>query len=179
MKRLHQYRYADARRRREDLAGTVMTRSVHRHCAPVRRNGVQPERRQTLRRRPNEREDSMTRNAFIALGAGMSVLMTVPLAAQSAGQGGAASPAPAAQATSSPAPASQATTPPAASPSAVTPAAGDDPAPQPADTKADPKAKAKADAACGTPVRAGPDQGQVIGKCKAKTKADDEAPPKN
>jgi len=120
----------------------------------------------------------MTRNAFFALGAGAVFLLATPLAAQTAGQGAAAGPAPGAQGTAPPAPPAQATTSSAATSSAVTPANGDDPAAQATETKADPKAKAKADspATCGTAVRAGPNQGQVIGKCKAKT--DDNSTPK-
>lgn len=111
----------------------------------------------------------MKRYAWIALAGGMTIVLTAPVAAQSAGSA-AAQPATAQPASNAPA-------------TATAPASGDDPAAPAADAKTDTKAKAKSDAgakACGTVIKAGPDQGQVINKCKSadKPKTDSDTPPK-
>jgi hypothetical protein len=111
-------------------------------------------------------EERMLRNGLIALAAGTVVAVAPPLAAQSTGQP-ASGPDAAAQTNSQ----TQADTP------AEAAAAADQNA-QPADPKA--KAKANPDAACQNVVAAGPNRGQVIGKCKdkPKTTTDADPPPK-
>ena len=112
----------------------------------------------------------MTRNTLIALASGAAIALAAPAAAQDAR------------------PPANPGQPPTAQPSTGAPAktpatdaiTADDQNAQSSDTKADPKAKPKADTAvtCGTAVRAGPNQGQIIGKCKDKPKTDVDAPPK-
>jgi hypothetical protein len=118
----------------------------------------------------------MLRNALIAIAAGSAIAAAVPLAAQSTGQpaAGAGAAAPTntqTQATTQ----MQAVTPPADM------ATTSDTNARPADPKE--KAKANTAATCQNVVAAGPNRGQVIGKCKSKPKtdatADDKADPKN
>jgi hypothetical protein len=116
----------------------------------------------------------MLRNALIAIAAGSAIAAAVPLAAQSTGQPAAGAGAAAQTNTQM-----QATTQTkAATPTADVATTADAKA-QPAD----PKAKANTAATCQNVVAAGPNRGQVIGKCKSKPKtdatADDKADPKN
>ena len=96
----------------------------------------------------------MTRTALIAL-AGTAIVLAGPVAAQSA------SPSSAPTQPSAPMQA----TPPQPVENAAPVADPVNAAAQSADTKAEPKAKAKPDPVC-TPITAGPNQGQFIGKCK-------------
>jgi hypothetical protein len=98
----------------------------------------------------------MMRNALILLAAGTAIVFAAPLAAQAAGQD-AAGPAQAAQ-------------PPAAATTATAPATADDPAAKASDAKA--KTKADATSSCGTVVKAGPNAGQVLSKCKKDSSSD-------
>jgi hypothetical protein len=119
---------------------------------------------------PNLREELMTRYTWIALAGATAMSMTAPAAAQSAGSAG-----------GQPATAQPTSNAPATAPAAAN---GDDPAAPATDAKSDTKAKTKAGAdtkaTCGTVIKAGPDQGQVINKCKSpdKAKTDSDMPPK-
>ena len=100
----------------------------------------------------------MTRTALIAL-AGTAIVLAGPVMAQSASQ----SPAP----PQGSAPAQAAAPQPGENVAAVANTMNADA--QSTDTKADPKAKTKAaDNTTCTPITAGPNQGQFIGKCKHK-----------
>jgi hypothetical protein len=100
----------------------------------------------------------MRRDALIALAAGSTVL-AAPASAQMAGQTPAPTPPPVAQG------ATQTTTP------AAEPAKPDDPSTA-TETKADANVKSKTAGAappkCGTLITAGPNQGQILHRCKRK-----------
>jgi hypothetical protein len=107
----------------------------------------------------------MTRTALIALAGGTAIILAASAAAQSTGQqsvGQQPSGQPSAAPTTN---------------AAVPPVNGDDASPTPSDHKPNAKPKADSHRTCGTAVRAGPNEGQVIGKCRKDT--NDDAPPKS
>jgi hypothetical protein len=113
----------------------------------------------------NFREERMTRTALIAFAGGTAIIFAAPAAAQSTGQQ-AVGQQPSAQPSAAP-----------AANAAVPPVNGDDASPTPSDRKPNAKTKDNSHRTCGTAVRAGPNQGQVIGKCRKDT--NDDAPPKS
>jgi hypothetical protein len=145
-------------------------RFVRIRWQPVANACGETERERFAHIRNFEWRSVMTRNALIALASCSAIALAAPVAAQDA------------------APPANVGQPPAAQPSTGTPVKtpatdaveSNDQSAQSSDAKADSKAKPKADTAatCGTAVRAGPNQGQIIGKCKEKTKTDAEVPPK-
>lgn len=101
----------------------------------------------------------MMRNALIVLAGGTAIILAAPLAAQAAGQDAAGQ--------------AQAAQPGAAATTATAPATADDPAAKASDTKADAKTKTKDTASsCGTVIKAGPNAGQVLSKCKKDSSSD-------
>lgn len=102
---------------------------------------------------PSSREKLMIRYALTMLAGGSAIVLAAPLSAQTA---------------------TQPTTPSAAS-TATAPPSAEDPGAKPSDTKVDAKAKTKDDSAsnCGTVIKAGPNQGQVVSKCKKATSDSD------
>jgi hypothetical protein len=113
----------------------------------------------------NFREECMTRTALIALAGGTAIILAAPAAAQSTGQQGVGQ-QPSAQPSAAP-----------AANAAVPPVNGDDASPTPSEGKPNAKPKADSHRTCGTAVRAGPNAGQVIGKCRKDS--NDDAPPKS
>jgi hypothetical protein len=128
-------------------------------------NDRQRRRERFLGMPKRKRRSVMLRNASIALAGGTAIALSASLAAQ--GYGGGQQPTAAQPTTAQPNTQTQAATPPADA------ATTDDQSGQAADPKADMRAKPKAAATCGTVVRAGPNAGQVIDKCKSKTDTKD------
>jgi hypothetical protein len=106
----------------------------------------------------------MTRSLLIALGGSTAIVLAAPATAQSTGQQGAGQPS----VQPSAAPAANATVP---------PLNGDDANPTTNGPKPNAKPKGDSHRTCGTAVRAGPNEGQVIGRCRKET--NDDAPPKS